>query len=80
MPGIGEADAAAGFDARSGTVAPDSEYRVAGRRVGNRDIGPELVHRQPLNKLSGLGAVNVEQIAIGNPDDEKIEQNFALWR
>ena len=69
-----------GFDTRSGTVAPDRENRVAGRHVGNRDVGPEFVHRQPLHQLGGLGAVDVEQIAVGDPDDEKIEQDFALWR
>ena len=45
MTGIGEMDAAATFDMRSGAVAPNRENRVTGRHVGNRDVGPEFVHR-----------------------------------
>ena len=45
MTGIGEMNAALGFDMRSGTVAPNREYRVTGRHVGNRGVGPEFVHR-----------------------------------
>ena len=80
MARVIEMDARARGGQRGSAVVPDRVHGKARRGVGDRDIGAELIHRQALDEIGGLGGGNVEKIPRLRTDDEEIEQDFALRR
>jgi hypothetical protein len=67
-------------DNLGGTVTPRRVDLEGGRRVGDRNVSAKLIHRQPLYEVAGFRACDVEQVSVSTPNDEKVEQDFALRR
>ena len=68
------------LEALRGAVSENRRERVARARILELDLGPQAIHREPLQQRAEPGALGVEQQSIARAQDDEIEQELALRR